>query len=202
MAYIAWLLPAALIAIVAGLVITRRAPRTDATRAALLLWGGWLMVTAMVFSFINGILHPYYTVALAPAIGAGLAIGTTLLWRHRADIRAATTLAGIAVITAMLASFCCNGIRTGCPGCGRGRGRRHRRALLMLVVGRLPRPVGAAVGGLALVAALAGPAAFSLATVAAPHSGAMPSVGPSRGRGGPPGGMFDAPKPGAELTAR
>jgi hypothetical protein len=74
-------------------------------------------------------------------------------------------------------------------------------ALLLLVVARLPRRVGTAVGVLALVAALAGPVAFSLATVAAPHSGAMPSVGPSDGRGGPPGGMFEAPKPGITLTA-
>ncbi|GAA3435349.1 hypothetical protein GCM10018954_049550 [Kutzneria kofuensis] len=42
---ISWLLPAALIALVAGLWFTRSAPRTDQTRAALLLWGGWLLVT-------------------------------------------------------------------------------------------------------------------------------------------------------------
>src|SRR5215217_5752711 len=55
---------AAVICIAPGFVITRRAPRTDATRAALILWGGWLVVTALVFSFANGILHSYYTVAL------------------------------------------------------------------------------------------------------------------------------------------
>src|SRR6201999_246724 len=33
-----WLIPAALLALGAGLVATRRAPRTDRTRAALLLW--------------------------------------------------------------------------------------------------------------------------------------------------------------------
>ncbi|NTY59788.1 ArnT family glycosyltransferase [Mycolicibacterium sphagni] len=200
--YIAWLIPAAVIAIIAGLVITRRAPRTDVTRAALLLWGGWLVVTAVVFSFANGILHSYYSVALAPAVAAGLAIGTTLLWRHRADIRAATTLSGSLVITAVLAYLLLQRDSQWLPwlrvcvvvaaiAC----------ALLLLVVGRLPGRVSTAVGVLAVVAALAGPVAFSLATVAAPHSGAMPSVGPSNGRGGPPGGMFDAPKPGAELTA-
>ena len=69
-AEISWLLPAAVICVAAGLVITRRAPRTDPTRAALILWGGWLAVTAVVFSFMNGIVHSYYTVALAPAIAA------------------------------------------------------------------------------------------------------------------------------------
>ena len=49
-----WLLPAALLALVAGLVAARRAPRTDRTRAALLLWGGWLIVTGLVFSLRAG----------------------------------------------------------------------------------------------------------------------------------------------------
>ena len=40
------------------------------TRAALLIWGGWLLVTGAAFSFGQGIIHPYYSVALAPAIGA------------------------------------------------------------------------------------------------------------------------------------
>jgi 4-amino-4-deoxy-L-arabinose transferase-like glycosyltransferase len=200
--YIAWLVPAAVIAIVAGSVITRRAPRTDVTRAALLLWGGWLVVTAVVFSFANGILHPYYSVALAPAVGGGLAVGTALLWRRRADIRATTTLSGMLAITAVLAVVLLQrdsqwlpwlrvGVTVVAVGC----------AVLLPLVARLPPKVGAAVGALAVVAALAGPLAFSLATVAAPHSGAMPSVGPSSGHRGPPVGMFDAPQPGPALAA-
>src|SRR6185312_1243067 len=45
---ISWLLPAALLAIVALFGVARWAPRTDRTRAAALLWGGWLLVTAGV----------------------------------------------------------------------------------------------------------------------------------------------------------
>jgi 4-amino-4-deoxy-L-arabinose transferase-like glycosyltransferase len=201
-AHIAWLLPAAVIAIVAGLVITRRAPRTDISRAALLLWGGWLVVTAAVFSFANGILHPYYTVALAPAVAGGLAIGTALLWRNRDDIRAATTLSGMVVITGILACLLLQRdpqwlpwLRVAVVVAAIGS------AALLLVVMRLPRRVGIAVAVLAAAAAVSGPTAFSLATVGAPHSGAIPSVGPSTGRGGPPGGMFDAPQPGAGLSA-
>ncbi|GAA3782902.1 glycosyltransferase family 39 protein [Micromonospora maritima] len=80
---ISWLLPAALILLVAGLWLAGRAPRTDRTRAGLLLWGGWLLVTGLIFSFMSGIFHAYYTVALAPAVGALVGIGTTLLWRAR-----------------------------------------------------------------------------------------------------------------------
>ena len=78
-----WLLPAALVALVAGLVWRGRAPRTDRTRAALLLWGGWLLVTGAVFSFSSGVIHTYYTVALAPAIAALVGIGGALLWQNR-----------------------------------------------------------------------------------------------------------------------
>ncbi|PRC61747.1 glycosyl transferase, partial [Mycobacterium sp. ITM-2017-0098] len=65
-----WLLPAALIGLVAGLWFTRRTVHTAGVRASLLLWGGWLLVTGAIFSFMDGTIHPYYTVALAPAIAA------------------------------------------------------------------------------------------------------------------------------------
>ena len=59
---VAWLMPAALLFTVAGLWMTRRAPRTDSTRVSIIVWGGWLIVTAIVFSLMKGIFHEYYTV--------------------------------------------------------------------------------------------------------------------------------------------
>src|SRR4029077_2010140 len=103
-AYIAWLLPAALVCLVAGLILTRRAPRTDPTRAALILWGGWLVVTVVIFSYANGILHPYYTVALAPALAACLGIGSILLWRSRDDVRVATAMSATVLVTVIVAA--------------------------------------------------------------------------------------------------
>ncbi len=97
-----WLLPASLLALALGLVLTRRAPRTDRTRAALLLWGGWLVVSALVFSLSSGIIHTYYTVALAPAIAALVAIGGRMLWERRA---AASTGAVAAVAVLMTAGW-------------------------------------------------------------------------------------------------
>ena len=42
---VAWLLPSALVLLVAGLWLTRRAARTDLARAGPIVWGGWLLVT-------------------------------------------------------------------------------------------------------------------------------------------------------------
>ncbi len=185
---IAWLLPAAVICIVAGLVITRRAPRTDPTRAALVIWGGWLAVTAVVFSYMNGIVHPYYTVALTPAIAAGIGIGSTMLWRRRSDVRAATTLAGAVLVTTVLAAVLLSRhgdwmpwLRAAVAFGGVGA------AALILIAGRLGDLAARLVACLAVVSCLAAPAAYSIATASTPHSGAIPSVGPSHGR---PGGSF------------
>jgi hypothetical protein len=77
---ISWLLPFAALALVAGVVLLWRRPRTDLARAAVVLWGGWLVVHFVVFSFSSGTMHPYYTTALAPAVGALTGIGAVLLF--------------------------------------------------------------------------------------------------------------------------
>ncbi len=200
---IGWLLPAAVICLGAIIVVTRRAPRTDPVRAAVFIWGGWLLVTAAVFSFMNGIVHPYYTVALAPAIAALVGVGVTLLWQNRSALPAATALAGIVLVTTVLA----------CVLLGRAEGWLPwlravvavggvTAATLLLAVGRLNTATARAAAGLAVLASLAAPAAYSVATAASPHSGAIPSVGPSGhgfGKFGS-GGLLDAPTPGSGLT--
>ncbi len=99
---ISWLLPAALIALAALVWLSWRRPRTDRVRAAALLWGGWLVVTGLVFSYMSGIIHPYYTVALAPAIGALTGIGAVTAWRARRSMIAGRALAARAVLAAAL----------------------------------------------------------------------------------------------------
>ena len=74
---------------------TGRAPRTDRTRAALILWGGWLIVTGLVFSYMQGTIHPYYTVALAPSIAGVVAVGGAALWRRRDELTARLGLSAI-----------------------------------------------------------------------------------------------------------
>jgi 4-amino-4-deoxy-L-arabinose transferase-like glycosyltransferase len=78
---ISWLLPFAAVALIAGLIWYGRRSRTDPGRAALVLWGAWLVTHFVVFSFAQGIFHPYYTTAMAPAIAALTGAGVVLLSR-------------------------------------------------------------------------------------------------------------------------
>src|SRR3954454_8443421 len=85
---IAWLLPFAALAAVAALVLSAGRPRTDVGRAQVLMWSLWLLVHALVFSLMTGIIHSYYVVVMAPAIAALVGIGTVELWRARGTHRA------------------------------------------------------------------------------------------------------------------
>jgi 4-amino-4-deoxy-L-arabinose transferase-like glycosyltransferase len=192
-----WLLPAALIALIGGLWSRRGTPRTDRIRAALVLWGGWLLVTAAVFSFSKGVIHTYYTVALAPAIAALVAIGAVLGWRHR-DSLAVRIVGAVAVAgTAVWA----HALLTRTPSW-----EPWLRTLILIVgipaaIALLFAPVlgrrGTALAAtLAVVAAMAGPTAYAVETITTPHSGSIVSAGPATaagaggglGRGGAPGG--------------
>jgi 4-amino-4-deoxy-L-arabinose transferase-like glycosyltransferase len=94
-----WLLAAAVIALLAGLVALRRAPRTDLTRAGLLLWGTWLVALFAVFSAATDI-NTYYTAALSPAVASLLAIGICLAWRQRARLTTWLVVAAAILATA------------------------------------------------------------------------------------------------------
>jgi len=197
---IAWLLPAALLLLAAGLWLTRRLPLP---RAAFALWGGWLVVTGLVFSFMQGIFHAYYAVALAPAVGALMGMGATSLWRVRERVEARLVLAGTMVVTAVWGWALLRRTPDWHPGL----------AALVLVgglavaaalaagswSGQGRRRLAAAVAGGGLLLALAGPAAYSLDTAATPHGGAIPSAGPDvPGARGGPGGAFRGGPPGAQ----
>ena len=197
---ISWLLPAALIALAALVWLSWRRQRTDRVRAAALLWGGWLIVTGLVFSYMSGIIHPYYTVALAPAIGALAGIGAVTLWRARLSMVAGRPLAARAVLAAALVVTAWWAYVL----LGRSAGWLPWLRPLILVCGLaaaaaviaerwLPgRAVLLSVAPLALVASLAGPLAYSLDTVATSHTGALPSAGPSVASFGGPGGFGGA----------
>jgi 4-amino-4-deoxy-L-arabinose transferase-like glycosyltransferase len=190
---ISWLLPAALITLAGGLWVTRRAPRTDRTRAALLLWGGWLLVTAIVFSYASGIIHPYYTVALAPAIAAVIAVGARELWRTRERLTSRLALAAAVGLTGWWAFVLLDRTPTWHPALRYTVGVTAALAAVgLLAIGRMPARAAVGVALAAVIATTAAPAAYALATAATPHTGSTPSSGPasarSAGFGGAPSG--------------
>jgi 4-amino-4-deoxy-L-arabinose transferase-like glycosyltransferase len=187
---ISWLLPAALLFLVGALWFGRRAARTDVRRAAVLVWGSWLVVTALVFSYAQGIIHPYYTVALAPAIGALVGIGVTWLWGLRSHDRVARfALAAVVAVSALWAYHLLDQTPSWLPWL----------RTLVLAAGLVataglvwaPRRWLRAAAVVAVAAAFAAPVAYSAETASTPHSGSLPTAGPSGAStmAGGPGGF-------------
>ena len=179
---VSWLIPLALISLAAGLAIHRRVARTDRRRAAYLLWGTWLVVHVLVFSLMSGIAHPYYTVMLAPAIGALVGAGVVDLWRRRQR----HALAGIVLAAGLVGSTAWALVVLGrvpsfAPGLGLAAVAVAVAAALVLVLpaAAVDRRVQRAAVGLGIVSILAGPAAFSAATMSRALAGGDPSAGPA-----------------------
>lgn len=183
---VAWLLPAALVLGVAALVLARE----RLVRGAVTLWLGWLLVTGLTFSLMAGIYHAYYTVALAPAIGALVGIGGWAAWRARHGVAAGPLLAFTTAFTTAFAFFLLDRETDWLPWLKYAVATIGLAAALLIGgVRHLPRRAAGAVAAAALVAALAGPTAYSVATAATPHTGSIPSAGPtSTGSSGGPGG--------------
>ncbi|HET6817013.1 MAG TPA: glycosyltransferase family 39 protein [Mycobacteriales bacterium] len=200
---ISWLLPAALVFLVVTLWLTRRRPRADGRRAQVLLWGGWLVVTGLTFSLAKGIIHPYYSVALAPAIAAIVGIGATTTWQARRHSVPRATLATAVAVTALWSWALLD----------RAPAWHPELRLLVLLAGLvaaagvvvapwLDRRSAAVVVVAAVMTAFAGPAAYAVETVSRAQGGAIPTAGPAAaggfGRpGAGPGGFRGAPPTGA-----
>lgn len=192
---ISWLLPTAALLLIAGLAFRGRRPRTDLRRASYVVWGGWLLVTGLVFSLMAGIFHEYCTVALAPAIAALVGMGACEAWDRRTHWAGRGVLAAAAGTAAGM-GFWLLGRTTAYGGWLRWSVLvvGFAAALLLLLTDRLPRFATAVTVGGAVAAALAGPTAYAVTTVTTPHTGSIVTAGPNTGgpggmgRGGVPGG--------------
>ncbi len=185
---VGWLLPTALTLLLVGLWLTRRGPRTNTTRASLLLWGGWTVLTALVFSLAEGIYRSSSVVALAPGVAALVGIGGALLWVHRRSWAGRTALAMLAAGTASWAWVMLDRTPEFLPWLR----WVVVAAATVAVIALLVRPGARRIGGAVLVltlalTALAAPAAFAARAVA--------------GQGTLPGVSQEPSIPGAQLVA-
>jgi 4-amino-4-deoxy-L-arabinose transferase-like glycosyltransferase len=189
-----WLIPAALVGMVAVLMGRRGAPRTDRVRAAAIVWGGWLLVTGAVFSYGQGVIHTYYTVALAPAVAALVALGAQQLWAARGQWWARLLMVGGVGTTAAWAWALLDRTPSWHPWLRWMIAAAAVAAATMILAypaaRRGRRWAAALVAGLVVVAGLSGPVAYAAETLATGQTGSIPTAGPASaaGLGGGPGG--------------
>ena len=209
---IAWLIPLAIVCLVVGLFKRRWAHRTDLAFAGYLLWGSWFVVTAIVFSYMSGIIHSYYAVALAPAIGALVGAGLVDLWKSHLRIWVGGIAVGIVCLgSAWFGSTLLDRTPDFDPGLGSVAIILAAVALLILVVASLPalaarapiKRIALAAAALGVCATLVAPAAYAVDTTGIAYGGGDPHPGPGTasemggigngGFGGPggPGGFTD-----------
>jgi len=187
---VGWLLPLALVLTVVPWALRRSGEYVSArpgTRTAHVFWTWWLLTTAVVFSAMGGPMHPYYTVLMTPAIAALVGTGLVDLWRaavlerhRRAGAALALVLAGTLLWEAQIAA------RWPALAGGTAIAVFLAWAAGWVLMRRRPEARTARlgsllVGPLVVVAMLAGPVGYSLATDAHAVTGANPLGGPEAG---------------------
>ena len=194
----AWLVIVALAGLLAGLWLTRRGRRTDLGRAGYLLWGMWMALFLGTFSFASGVLHPYYTVVLAPGLAALAGGGAVAMWRLGSrHLSLAWLLPAAVLATAFLSSSLLRRTESFAPGLATATivAGAVAAVILALVLAHIlkGRTIAVVAGAIGLVCVLAGPAAYSVATVARSVTGALVAAGPATAGGfsggGPGGGL-------------
>ncbi|MFF2516663.1 glycosyltransferase family 39 protein [Streptomyces sp. NPDC058086] len=195
---ISWLIPFAGIALAGGLVLCGRAPRIDPTRAALVLWGGWLLLHYLTFATAEGTMHPYYTTAVAPGIAALCGGGGVMLFRafRGGDVRWSWVLPAGLAVTGIWAVVLLRRATDWNTWLWPAIAVVMALAVVGLFVFRSGNRVRLLAASLAaaVVAALAGPATYSFAVPASAGGagggmgGTNPTAGPSTGQGGFGGG--------------
>jgi 4-amino-4-deoxy-L-arabinose transferase-like glycosyltransferase len=198
---IAWLIPLGLAGLVGGLLVTMRARRTDLSRAGYLMWGMWALLYFGVLSTATGVVHPYYTVVMAPALAALAGGGSVALWRlGRARRWLAWMLPAAVLGTALLSASLLRRTAGYAPGLATVVTVAGAAGALglVIVIARLvkAKTVAFAVATAGLVAVLAGPAAYVGSTISKSVTGSFASAGPtattqlaSRGADGGMGGQ-------------
>jgi 4-amino-4-deoxy-L-arabinose transferase-like glycosyltransferase len=191
---IGWLLPGALLALVLVLISRGRAPRTDLVRAGAILFGGWMLVDALVLSYMKSMVHPYYSLSFVPAIAGIFALGVHELWGRRDSWFGRGGLSAIILGTAVW-SWVILGRNAGWLPALRWTilvlGILATIGLLLALTSDARRRFAGAALVVGLFAALLGAGAYSIATIGQAHEGGGPRVGPAQADGGHGGPWWD-----------
>jgi 4-amino-4-deoxy-L-arabinose transferase-like glycosyltransferase len=189
---ISWLLPFCAVALAFAVLLRVRGRSFDG--GAWLVWGGWLVVHYVVFSFSSGTFHPYYTTAIAPAAGALTGMGAVVMWQAYRSSRAWAWVLPLGVaVTGGWSFVMLRRTPDWAPWLAWVVLGATLAAVLVLVLARVRAQVTLKVTGVALtatvVAMLAGPAAFAVSPLGSQVNGTNPTAGPSSGGMGGMGGF-------------
>ncbi len=172
---ISWLLPAALLAVAFGVYLIFRGRLSRGEKATLTMFAGWLLVSAVVFSYMSGMVHPYYTVAMAPAVAGLVGIGTVWAWRDRTGWDGRIALAAMFVLTALWSTILLHRNHFG-PVWFPWVLTAAAAIAAVAVLGLGARRGATAAVIVGVLATIGGTTAFSIATAATPHRGSIPTA--------------------------
>ena len=185
---VAWLFPLALAGVVLGALREPWRRPLQPLPLSLVLWSGWALTYAIVFSAAGGFFHFYYMAMLGPPLAALAGIAVVSLWQLAAAGGPRTV---VVALTLLLTSAWQLSIDAGAlAGYDGWKDRLHVALVvgvvlsaLALTVRALPRVPGWATRRLAMAACGAGltalllaPTAWALSSVLAVGSGALPSA--------------------------
>jgi 4-amino-4-deoxy-L-arabinose transferase-like glycosyltransferase len=196
-----WLLPAALVGLVAGWVLTRGRGRRDPVRAGLLLWGVWLLGVGAVLSSLRGISHGYYAVQLAPAIAGAVALGGGLLVQRASAPAGAAAARQVLTVTLGISALWSAGLLLSRPAWTMvaAIGVLAAAAVAVLGLGAGGDPPRRLTAIVVVATLLGGPAVWSVATAESVHRGANVHSGPGQAEVLTPAGFVPDSAPGVRL---
>ncbi len=187
---IVWLLPLALLGMLALAWQSRPNWQEDRHQHSLILWGMWLLTTAIFFS-VASFIHQYYLVTMAPAISALFGIGLVVMWQDYLRPGWRGWLLPLALVLTAAEQI---HIITGNPAWGSWlipviAGLTVLAVLVLVIARLLPRiafntsfPMAALCAGILAVMLI--PALWSAIPVLNDVSSNLPSAGPTNGFGG------------------
>jgi 4-amino-4-deoxy-L-arabinose transferase-like glycosyltransferase len=172
----AWLLPAAAVLLVAALILLRRQPRSDPRRVILLIAGGWLAAYWTTFSFMGGVVHPYYLATLAPPIAT--LVGA--MWEMLRPAQRWLPYRIVLSLSVLICGVLAFGYLTNSSGVGRFFAMAIAVMCLIsceLVVFRLRKPSVRRLTSFSIVATCGlGPLLLSVSALVSSHTGVSPAA--------------------------
>ncbi|WP_277627976.1 glycosyltransferase family 39 protein [Arsenicicoccus dermatophilus] len=199
---ISWLLPAAVVAVVAVLHLRRAQPRQDLVRGMAVMSAVWLATGWVTLSFMRGPTHAYYSLVLVPPVAVVVPLAVHEVGRVRHEPAGRAHAAALVLTAAWAVHLLRHHERGWAPWLGWLVLAAGAGALLCLGAADRHPVLWRATLVLGLVALLATPLAYSLAGLTRPHRGPSPSARPTDRllAGSPAASARPAPRSPADQT--